>query len=70
MLDSKCFLADSLSLLFNRSVEDHRFPDDLKYAKVLPTHKGKFKMECSNYRPISLLPLYDIYVHPMSILVK
>ena len=58
MLDSKIYLADTLSLLFNRSVEDHCFPDDLKYAKVLPTHKGKSKMECS-YRPISLLPLFS-----------
>ena len=59
MLDSKHFLADTLSLLLNRSVEDHCFPDDLKYAKVLPTHKGKSKMEYSNYRPISLLPLFS-----------
>ena len=59
MLDSKHFLADTLSHLFNRSVDEHCFPDDLKYAKVLPKHKGKSKMECSNYRPVSLLPLFS-----------
>ena len=30
-----------------------------KYAKVPPTHNGKPKMECSNYRPISFLPLFS-----------
>ena len=60
MLDSKHFLAGTLSFLFNRSVDEHCFPDDLKYAKVKPKHNGKSKMECNKYRPISLLPLYII----------
>ena len=76
MLDSKFFLADTLSLLFNRSVEDHCFADDLKYGKVLPTHKGKSKMECSNHRPISLLPLFSkiierlMYIRLVSFVTK
>ena len=59
ILDSKVFLADALSKLFNKSVEEHCFPDNLKFAKVLPLHKGKSKMDCKNYRPISLLPLFS-----------
>ena len=59
MHDAKYFLSDALCSLFNKSVIDHCFPDNLKYAKVLPIHKGKSKLECGNYRPISLLPLFS-----------
>ena len=31
----------------------------LKYAKVVPIHKAKSKQEVTNYRPISLLPLFN-----------
>ena len=57
--DSKFFLADALCKLFNVSIEDQCFPDTLKFAKVLPSHKGKSTMECKNYRPISLLPMFS-----------
>ena len=56
--DSKFFLADALCKLFNVSIEDPCFPDTLKFAKVLPSHKGKSTMDCKNYRPISLLPIF------------
>ena len=59
MHDAKYFLSDALCSLFNKSVIEHCFPDNLKYAKVLPIHKGKSKLECGNYRPISLLPLFS-----------
>ena len=57
VVDSKFFLADTLFKLFNKSIEDHCFPGSLKFAKVLPSHKGKSTMDCKNYRPISLLPI-------------
>ena len=59
MHDAKYFLSDALCSLFNKSVTEHCFPDNLKYAKVLPIHEGKSKLECGNYRPISLLPLFS-----------
>ena len=56
---SKFFLADTLCKLFNKSIQDHCFPSDLKFTKVLPSHKGKSKMDCKNYRPISVLPIFS-----------
>ena len=35
------------------------FPDKLKVAKVIPIHKKDSKLECYNYRPISLLSNID-----------
>ena len=32
------------------------FPSVLKTAKVIPVHKNDSKLDCNNYRPISLLP--------------
>ena len=52
------------------------FPQLLKNAKVIPVHKGDSKMITSNYRPISLLPIFGkmfekiIYVRVMSFVEK
>ena len=43
--------------LFNDSFEKGVVPDNLKYAFVLPLHKGGSKLEVSNYRPVSILPI-------------
>ena len=64
--DSKFFLADALCKLFNVSIEDQCFPDTLKFAKVLPSHKGKSTMECKNYRPISVLPIFSKIIEKLS----
>ena len=46
-----------LSSLINKSFECGEFPSMLKLAKVIPLFKSGSKMETSNYRPISLLPI-------------
>lgn len=45
-----------LAVIFNKSIETGVFPQLMKYAEVIPIHKGKEKYMISNYRPISLLP--------------
>ena len=48
-----------LSIIFNKSIHDGIFPDSLKTAKVIPIHKNDSIFEVSNYRPISLLPIFS-----------
>ena len=45
--------------VLNASMREGVFPDQLKFAKVCPIHKGGSKTEVSNYRPISLLPTFS-----------
>ena len=47
------------SIIFNTSFATGIFPEKLKVAKVIPIHKKDSKLECSNYRPISLLSNID-----------
>ena len=50
-------VANSLSILFNKSIEHGVFPDSWKTARVAPIYKAGPADERSNYRPISVLPL-------------
>ena len=48
-------VAKSLTNIFNKSIEKDVFPDDLKIACISPIHKGDSKLDCCNYRPISII---------------
>lgn len=48
-------IAESLCILFNKSILTGIFPSDWKIAKVSPVHKGNEKDFLTNYRPISVL---------------
>ena len=52
-------VADALTIIFNRCIREGHFPDSLKLAKVVPIHKGDSVLTVSNYRPISLLPIFS-----------
>ena len=41
------------------SLKNGIFPDDMKIAKIKPLHKSGEKNIVSNYRPISVLPLFS-----------
>lgn len=53
------YLSDPLSHIFNNSIQSGIVPNQLKVAKVLPLFKSGEKSEFSNYRPISLLPIFS-----------
>ncbi len=48
-------IINSLTFIFNLSINTGTFPDELKYAKVTPIYKSEDKKDCSNYRPISVI---------------
>ena len=52
-------MIDQLAVLFNLSFTSGSFPTILKTSKVTPIYKKDSKLECSNYRPISLLSNID-----------
>jgi hypothetical protein len=55
--DMTPFLAPLLTILFNKAIDEDRYPDSLKFTKVIEIYKKKDKTLPVNYRPISLLPI-------------
>ena len=49
-------IAPILTNLFNTSIATSTFPDALKLSEIIPLFKQGDKLDCSNYRPISLIP--------------
>ena len=50
-------LKTQISVIFNYSIHQVVFPSKLKIGLIRPIYKNKSKTMCSNYRPISILPL-------------
>ena len=48
-----------LTKIISNSLTTGVFPDALKISKVIPIHKGNSPEELNNYRPISLLSIFD-----------
>ena len=46
-----------LCIIFNRSILEGVFPQEMKLADVIPIYKAKNRLVCTNYRPVSLLPV-------------
>ena len=55
----KDIISEPLSQIYNKSFETGTFPQKLKTAKVTPIHKKGPKTFVENYRPISVLPIFD-----------
>ena len=54
--DSFIVLTPPLTKLFNTSIDENFFPEDLKHANVSPLFKKDDNTAKENYRPISILP--------------
>ena len=50
---------DPLAHVLNLSLKNGVFPDEMKLAKIIPLHKSGEAMNISNYRPVSVLPLFS-----------
>ena len=55
----KSVLSVPLQLLFNCSFSSGMVPDQFKVARVVPIHKKGSSYLVSNYRPISLLSIFN-----------
>ena len=53
-----CFI-EPLAHIMNLSITQGVFPKELKLAKVIPLYKASDPMVFSNYRPVSVLPLFS-----------
>ena len=52
-------IIDPLLYLFNLSLSTGTVPNSLKMAKVIPVYKKGVRSLIQNYRPISLLSIFD-----------
>ena len=52
-------IAKPLCLLFKNCFEASTFPDEWKKGNVIPVYKKGDKQTVTNYRPISLLPIFS-----------
>ena len=52
-------IVNGLVIIFSKSFKEGRFPEMLKIAKVIPIFKGENPTDPNNYRPISLLSVFD-----------
>ena len=55
--DASNFISAQLCHIFNKSLQEGKFPNALKIAKVTPIYKKGSKDVPGNYMPISVLPL-------------
>ena len=52
-------IINGLVIIINKSIEEGGVPDLLKIAKVIPIHKKDYPSLPGNYRPISLISVFD-----------
>jgi hypothetical protein len=52
-------LLKNLTSLINGAIQINEFPDCLKVGVVTPIHKSGSKTDASNYRPITILPIFS-----------
>ena len=58
MENRKSIVAPKLSSLI-KSIETDVFPNRLKEAQVTPLHKKNNALDKTNYRPVSVLPIFS-----------
>ena len=56
---SSTIISDILAKIVNLSVTSVSYPSKLKKAKVIPVFKTEDETDANNYRPISLLSIFD-----------
>ena len=65
--DGASGLAEPLTILMNRTMNKEILPIDWKHAVVTPIHQAGSKTDPSNFRPISVLPIFSKILEKHSI---
>ena len=60
--DTAASIVIPLSHIINLIINTGHYPKQLKQGKVIPIHKGGTKHDLGNYRPISILPQFNILI--------
>ena len=55
---SSDILKSPLTELYNISMENQQFPDNLKFANVTPLFKKDDNTDKANYRPVSVITIH------------
>ena len=55
--ESREYCSDILQKLFNKTLSNEEFPNDLKLVDVTPIYKKDDPNKSKNYRPVSVLPV-------------
>jgi hypothetical protein len=55
----KPIISNQLTSLINLSIDTGVFPDSLEKAQVTPLHKKNDPLSKTNYRPVSVLPVFS-----------
>ena len=58
-----------LTYILDASISEGVFPSEMKLTKVIPLFKANDPMSYSNYRPVSVLPLFSRAPHVQPIAV-
>ena len=53
------FFAEAICFYFNKSLENGKFPNCLKLANITPVFKKGARTSKTNYRPVSILPVFS-----------
>ena len=51
-------IVDPLCMIFKKSLRTGNYPSSWKKAYIIPVYKKESKQSKTNYRPISLLPVF------------
>ena len=62
---SRSSISSILAKIFNLSVSTGKYPSKLKMSKIIPIFKSEDETNANNYRPISLLSIYDRILEKM-----
>ena len=64
---AKEILSEPLAIIMNASVQMGKYPSKLKMSKIIPIYKADDETDPNNYRPISLLSIFNIIFEKMII---